>query len=347
VALGGQDVAAGAAPRTGNAYVVCNGTRAVFQYGIGQAGALSPLSPASVPTNGPISIDIAVARNGKSAYVTNDLAGNVGQYSVDPMTGVLSPMTPPTVPSGSLDDYIALSSNGRNAYVTNAGDDTVSQYSIDPATGALVAKSPPTVPAGPAPEGITVSPNGASVYVANAGGLRGSTFTLSQYSVNPVTGALSPKSPATVVTGEAPSHVTVSPDGKNAYVTNSIDDTVSQYRIDPRNGTLAPLTPPTVTAGTPGAPGDGDLLGIVVTPNGDSVYVVNSGGTVWQYTVNRRTGTLTPKTPPKRQAITLPLRSFLTCEAARPHDVPARVLCNQQVVGSIPTPGSTSLSHGV
>jgi 6-phosphogluconolactonase len=312
VVLGGPGVAAGAAPRTGFVYAVCNGSRVVAQYRIGSTGVLSPLSPANVPTNGLLSIDIAVARNGKSAYVTDTAADNVGQYAIDPKTGVLSPMMPPTVPSGSLDNYIALSPNGRDAYVTNTGDNTVSQYSIDPTTGALVAKSPPTVPTGPAPEGITVSPDGASVYVANAGGGLGSTFTLSQFSVNRSTGTLSPKSPATVVTGDAPSHVAVSPNGNNAYITNSVDDTISQYSINPRDGTLTPLTPPTVAAGTV-APGGGFLIGMAVTSNGHSVYVANGDeNTIWQFNVNQRTGALTPKTPTNVAAGNTPVEIAVT-----------------------------------
>jgi 6-phosphogluconolactonase len=288
-----RDPGCAATPRTGNAYVVCGGSHALFQYRFGAAGSLSPLSPASVPTGAPRSFNIAVARNGKSAYAPNDLGNSVGQYSIDPRTGGLSPMTPPTVPAGRLAGDIALSPDGRNAYVTNSGDDTVSQYSIDPTTGTLLAKTPATVPTGPIPQGVTVSPDGGSVYVTNDGGQLSS-----QYSINRSTGTLSPKTPATFVTGESPSHVAVALDGKSAYVTNSINDTVSQYRVNRRDGTLTPLTPATVTAGIAGAPGNGFVDGIVVTPDGRSVYVANSGGTVWQYNVDPRTGALAPKTQP-------------------------------------------------
>jgi hypothetical protein len=44
--------------------------------------------------------------------------------------------------------------------------------------------------------------------------------SVSQYDVDPLTGVLSPKTPATVAAGRKPSRVAVTPDGKHAYVTN-------------------------------------------------------------------------------------------------------------------------------
>jgi DNA-binding beta-propeller fold protein YncE len=66
-------------------------------------------------------------------------------------------------------------------------------------------------------------------YVANWG-----DDTLFQYE----TGALSPKSPATVDTFVGPSEVVVTPDGKSAYVTNS-GGRVSQYDVG-AGGALKP-----------------------------------------------------------------------------------------------------------
>jgi uncharacterized repeat protein (TIGR01451 family) len=115
--------------------------------------------------------------------------------------------------------------------------------------------------------------------------------TVSQYRVNPKTGALKPMSPATVPTGHYPSEVAVAPNGKRAYGTDLTDDAVSQYNINSTTGKLSAKSPATVAAGARPS-------GIAVSPNGKAVYAVNSfDNTVSQYTVNAATGALTPKSP--------------------------------------------------
>jgi uncharacterized repeat protein (TIGR01451 family) len=54
---------------------------------------------------------------------------------------------------------------------------------------------------------VAVSPDGKSAYITNGG-----DATVSQYNVDPSTGALSAKSPATVATGSSPFGVAVGPD---------------------------------------------------------------------------------------------------------------------------------------
>jgi DNA-binding beta-propeller fold protein YncE len=228
---------------------------AVSQFSIDPlTGALSPKSPASVPA-GFDPVGIAVTPDGKSAYVPNanlpSPNGNVSQYSIDPLTGALSPKTPPTVPAGLEPVQVAVTPDGKSAYVTNdnggGAGGSISQYNIDPVTGALSPKTPASVPA-VGPYGIAVSPDGKNAYAANLGG-----NTVSQFSIDPVTGALSPKTPATAPAGIEPVGVAVTPDGKSAYVTNfnnfAPTGTVSQYDIDPVTGTLSPKNPATVSSG--------------------------------------------------------------------------------------------------
>jgi DNA-binding beta-propeller fold protein YncE len=163
-------------------------------------------------------------------------------------------------------------------YVSNS-DNTVSQY--DAMAGALSPLAPATVAAGGAGTaiGVAVSLDGKSVYVAN-----GHDGTVSQYDVG-TTGALTPKTPATVFAGIGPSAVAVSPDGKSVYVTSSDDTAVLQYDV----GVGGALT--LATTGTSGSLS----FGIVVRPDGKSVYVANNLD-VSQFDVGAG-GALTPKTP--------------------------------------------------
>jgi DNA-binding beta-propeller fold protein YncE len=77
-----------------------------------------------------------------------------------------------------------------NVYVTNQGSGNVSQYAIG-AGGFLSVLGP--VAAGDDPRSIAMTPNEKSAYVTNFFG-----NTISQYNIDPVSGGLSPKSPATV-----------------------------------------------------------------------------------------------------------------------------------------------------
>jgi 6-phosphogluconolactonase len=215
----------------------------VSQYAIAQAGGgLSPLVPPSLTTAGASPAHVAVAPDGRSAYVTNVNSNTVAQYDVEPLSGALSPKTPATVAAGQGPTDIAISPDGRSAYVADATTDgTVSEFDIDASSGALTAKTPATVPAGLDPDGIAVTPDGRSVYAAN-----GNDGDVSQYDVDPTTGVLLPKTPAAVASGDGPLGIAVSADGRSAYVANLRAGTISQYDIGAVSGALTPKTPATV-----------------------------------------------------------------------------------------------------
>ncbi len=119
-----------------------------------------------------------------------------------------------------------------------------------------------------------------TVYV---GGSSGNVF---QYGVSPVDGSLSPLSDPTVATGQHADHVAVSPNGQSVYVTTS--GGVAQYDVS-NAGLLSPKVPATV-------PGAAVPMGIVVTPDSNSVYVASVDGTIFQYDVGAGGG-LSPKNP--------------------------------------------------
>jgi len=111
-----------------------------------------------------------------------------------------------------------------------------------------------------------------SAYVANYG-----SNNISQYTID-ATGALTPKTPATVAAGFNPTSVTVDPAGKYAYVANSSGVEISQYTIGAGGG-LVPLTPPTAPAGS--AP-----ISVTIDPTGKYAYAANSQSSdVSQFTI--------------------------------------------------------------
>jgi len=123
--------------------------------------------------------------------------------------------------------------------------------------------------------------------------------TISMFTVNSCTGALTPTTPPTVVTGAnafGSEEMVVDRAGKFAYVANlmsnaSDEATISMFVIDPTTGVLTPTMP--VTVGTGFFP-----QGIGIDPSGKFVYTANSDdNTVSMFSISAN-GILTPTTPP-------------------------------------------------
>ncbi len=142
---------------------------------------------------------------------------------------------------------------------------------------------------GAASFGIAVTPDGAHVYVTNDNG----NSSVSQYSVDPGTGALTALTPATVTVsqtaGAEPEDIAVDPTGRWAYVANPFGGSVSQLRIDPNTGALTMVEE--FTSGLLSFP-----TGVAFSPDGRSLYVADyAAGDVAEFDVDPRSGALTPK----------------------------------------------------
>jgi DNA-binding beta-propeller fold protein YncE len=249
-------------------YVADEASNGVSQYDIGPGGKLSPKSPAIGATVDE-AVAVAVSPDGESVYVVsgdNEVLGGdnaVYQYDVG-LGGTLSPKSPLVVDAGDRANDIVVSPDGKSVYVVNIGvfysfpsrnTASVSQYNVGPG-GTLSPKSPAMVSTGVQAVALAVTPNGKSIYVVSPGfgtGTGGSD-NVYQYEVGP-SGALAPKSPPRVATGEAPHDIVVSPDGESVYVTAGTSSpqrgSVSQYDVD-AGGRLSLKSPATVNAG-PGA----------------------------------------------------------------------------------------------
>ena len=300
IATGGAPSSIVVTPDDRSVYVTSQVDRTVSQYNVNQmTGALSPKTPATIAPGPTPPTGIAVTPDGRNAYVavvgavSSDANGAIAQYKIDPVTGALSLGTDRSVPTGLVPIQIAVTPNGKSAYVTNEDSGTVSQYNVDQMTGALSPKSPPIVPAATFPYAITVTRDGRSAYVTEEGSQGGDNVL--QYNIDPASGALSPKTPASVATGGFPEGIAVTPDGSSAYVTSLTHNTISQYSIDPVSGALSPKVPATVGAGP-------IPVGIAVTPDSTSAYVTieypfGGGNTVAQYNIDPLSGALSPKAP--------------------------------------------------
>ena len=105
---------------------------------------------------------MAVSPQGSSAYAVDNLsatAGAVSQYTLDPATGKLSPMSPGDGGyRGRPERAIAIRPDGKNAYVPSGK--AISRCRNSPVTGKLTPMPPRKVAGAGLPIGITVAPDG-------------------------------------------------------------------------------------------------------------------------------------------------------------------------------------------
>ena len=112
--------------------------------------------------------------------------------------------------------------------------------------------------------------------------------SVSQYSIDQTTGALTSITTAIASGSSFPLGIAVDPTGRFVYVANRNNSTVSQYLINQITGALTTIT--TAIA----LPASAGPIGVTVDPTGRFVYVVNEYfDTVNQLLINQATGALT------------------------------------------------------
>lgn len=278
------------------AYVANFGTNKVSQYSIDANGALAMKTTVDA-VSGPTSV--TVDPSGKYVYVANSGDYVISQYKI--VAGVLTSMTPSATNPlpGSSPVSIAVEPSGKYAYAANSGTDDVTQFTIDQTTGELT--NPVTVPAGTSPTFVAVARDPAGnkyAYVVNAGipscvsPCVAVAPSISQFSINPATGALLLTATVTLAMGTAPVSITVDPSGQYAYVANHDSNTVSQYNIVA--GSLSPMSAPTVGGGSTAL---SVPFSVAIDPAGNYAYVANGSG-VYQYSIanGKLTDNMSPPT---------------------------------------------------
>jgi DNA-binding beta-propeller fold protein YncE len=202
-------------------------------------------------------LGIAITGNNQFLYACNSQDGNIYQYTVS-ASGVLTPMTPPSVANGTKTSPIqvlTLSVSGTPTwlFVTNSGNGSVAVYSISSA-GPLGTTPTTTLTGFRSPFGMAINSTGTILYVSdNAAGLiyslgfNSSTGALSNLALSP-TNSL-PSNPGN------PGFLALSPviSGSGAYLlagdTNPSNTLISLFFIS-STGTGVLTTP---TQGTPGS----------------------------------------------------------------------------------------------
>ncbi|WP_319436179.1 YncE family protein [Mycobacterium sp. RTGN5] len=182
---------------------------------------------------------------------------------------------------------VAVSPDGLVLYVTNGWDSAIQAFNTanNDYLGGFSVHHHPT--------GLAFSPDGFAVFVTD------NVVNTVSYVVNaeqwlvPISGGCCGYPPPEIPVGSAPTGVAVSPNGSSAvytvYVANAASNTVSVITTatDANYGLTGTVTA-TIPVGS--AP-----TGVAVSPNGNTVYVANGGGTV--SVINTATNTVTTSIP--------------------------------------------------
>jgi DNA-binding beta-propeller fold protein YncE len=306
--LAGKYPAGIAADPTGKfLYVGNSGDNNVSAFTINpHSGALSAISGSPFPT-GSYPAGVVVDPTGKFLYVGNNTGNNVSAYTINTATGALSAVTGAPFDAGQQPTGVSVDPTGKFLYVTNAwgsgGGQGISVYRINSSSGALStvkAASSALFAAGTEPVGAAVDPTGKFLYVTNHG--ENNTYipiasgsTVSAYTINSTTGAISAVSGSPFPAVEGPWGIAIDPTGKLLYITNTGSksavavggNTVSAYTIDSSSGALSAVSGSPFLAGK--KPHD-----IAIDPRGKFLYVTNNAGNnLSAYTINSSTGALT------------------------------------------------------
>ena len=193
----------------------------------------------------------------QAVYVPNFNTSNVSGYLADPSTGALNSIPGMPVKTGTSPVQALIHPSGKFLYVLDSGSQDITFYAIGP-SGALSSIECPHCDA-LSPSGMAIDPAGEWLFVTNL-----EFGTVTNYTVNPVTGELNRGFPATTGQNSRPAQPVVDPSGRYLYVADSNTSQVSGFLIN--GGALTPMT------GSPFAAGSGPSS---VAASRTAVFVAN------------------------------------------------------------------------
>jgi DNA-binding beta-propeller fold protein YncE len=232
----------------------------------------------------------------KFLFVANQGAGTVSAFSVNTATGMLAPVPGSPFAAGSAPLGIAVDPMGNFVFVANQNSSTISCFSINSMSGALTP-----VPGSPFagvsnPFGVTVSPTGAFLFVSSFNAGSGTGNTVSTFTINSSTGALTlaGSGVATASPAGITAPIGLATDGKFLFVGDHMAESVVSFSIA-GSGALTPVsTLPTPASGC-GVSCHHNPLRLAIDPMDKFVFWTNvQAGTLVSFSNNN--GTLAPIT---------------------------------------------------
>jgi 6-phosphogluconolactonase (cycloisomerase 2 family) len=196
-------------------------------------------------------------------------SGLIVSYELNPTTGHLRTMETVQLPSDNFG--VVVDPSNKFLYVPNGPQ--ILGYSIA-ANGFLQSLT-----------GSPFSLDGGSTLRFAANGKFAYTNLGNEYSLNTTTGALT--SIGTATPGAEPFDVAITPASTFVYIPNFKDGTISAFSIDQTTGVLTEIT------GSPFTSGATEPAAVIVSPNGNFLFVANSSNSTSAFSINATTGVLT------------------------------------------------------
>ncbi len=202
-------------------------------------------------------------------------------FAADPSTGALEPINAQTAGRGTF-AHLAIDASGHTIVAASYGGGFVASFPVDQdghvgACATVIKHSGPLGPTSarqeaPHAHSVSMSPDSRFAYVADLGLDR--VFI---YRIDDAKGAIAPNDPgfASVAPGAGPRHTKFSPDGKNFYALDELNNTVTCFRYDASSGVIESFQ--TVSTLPDGFAGKSTSSEIRVHPNGRFVYTANRG----------------------------------------------------------------------
>ncbi len=213
------------------------------------AGAL-PFGPSGItvdPSNHFVYVaDANVSDNAVLAFTISGGTGSLSAISGSPFAaGGISPGAVTVDPAGKF------------LYVANQNSNDITVFSIDPGSGAMAPLAIGPFATGSGPQfNLAIHPSGKFLYLPYSGNTPGSG-SLSGFSVDPVTGGLTPLSASPFSAGTAPDWVAIDPLGRFLYAGTwaaaSGNNLLYAFSVDQASGNLTavPGSPFTTGAALP------------------------------------------------------------------------------------------------
>ncbi|HEY1940373.1 MAG TPA: beta-propeller fold lactonase family protein [Candidatus Angelobacter sp.] len=310
------------APTLAFVYVVGTGDNSIRAFEEKTIGDLALMPIASFATN-PRPVAIALHPSKNFLYVPNQTSNTVSGFSIDHVSGVLTPIgtaVPPTpacaAPAVCANPIgIGINSSGQFLFLLNQGSASpaipasISVFSIDTARGLLapVAGSPFQFASlsAPNPQFLTVSPNAGFLYVSN-----GTAGTISGFSIG-ANGTLAELagSPFPVGAGATVAGLTIDSKGQFLYAADSANNKIASFSIS--GGVLAAVAGSPFSAGT-------TPVSVALDSTASFLYSANKGSNdVSAYKVSSGVLTQLPGSPfavIPTGSIGIPQPSFLTVD---------------------------------
>lgn len=218
----------------------------------------------AIGTSAVVTVSVMVVPPSVRAYVVDEGNNDIGLVSVDFGASV-----------GAVTDYatrlingpqaLAVSSDGSKVYVGNVGNNTVSY--VNPLTNTMIRDVDQTLSAFSGPVSIAFTPSGTIAYVVNDTG--------SVSIVNALTDATLGSVDLQSFSFNLPVSIAITPDGMKAYVANQSGNHVNIIDLNPLSVTYNKVIGYVADSDSYLS---GNLIDIVISPDGSTAYVVNTNG---------------------------------------------------------------------